>query len=224
MKYSQGPSHSTKQRRPAAERDGARPNPTQLAESPYMVQQRKTIDAIFGQSATQRVAEDEELVQGKFDTAQRQAPEDEELIQGKFATAQRQGPEEEELVQGKFDTDVSQRQETSPQPTNQTGMPDNLKTGIESLSGMDMNDVKVHRNSDKPSQLNALAYAQGNDIHLAPGQEQHLPHEAWHVVQQRQGRVQPTQTIAGQQINDDASLEHEADSMGAKALQTKTQS
>jgi hypothetical protein len=25
-----------------------------------------------------------------------------------------------------------------------------------------------------------------------PGQEQHLPHEAWHVVQQKQGRVKPT--------------------------------
>ncbi|HET7795918.1 MAG TPA: DUF4157 domain-containing protein, partial [Rhizobacter sp.] len=68
---------------------------------------------------------------------------------------------------------------------NRTGMPDTLKAGIESLSGQDMSDVRVHRNSDKPGQLNALAYAQGNDIHLAPGQEQHLPHEAWHVVQQR---------------------------------------
>ena len=26
------------------------------------------------------------------------------------------------------------------------------------------------------------------DIHLGPGQEKHLPHEAWHVVQQKQGQ------------------------------------
>ena len=101
-------------------------------------------------------------------------------------------------------------------------MPDNLKSGIESLSGMDMSEVRVHRNSDKPAQLNAHAYAQGNDIHLAPGQEQHLPHEAWHVVQQRQGRVKPTMQMAGQQVNDDPSLESEADVMGGRALRMKS--
>lgn len=34
-------------------------------------------------------------------------------------------------------------------------------------------------------------YEQGTDIHVGPGQEQHLPHEAWHEVSQRQGRVRP---------------------------------
>jgi hypothetical protein len=57
---------------------------------------------------------------------------------------------------------------------------------------MSMDNVKVHYKSSKPAQLNAHAYAQGADIHLAPGQEKHLPHEAWHVVQQAQGRVKPT--------------------------------
>lgn len=104
---------------------------------------------------------------------------------------------------------------------NQTGMPDSLKAGIESLSGMNMSDVRVHANSSQPAQLNALAYAQGNDIHLAPGQEKHLPHEAWHVVQQRQGRVAPTTQLQGIAVNDDASLEEEADTMGAKAAQAK---
>ena len=102
---------------------------------------------------------------------------------------------------------------------NSTGMPDNLKAGVESLSGMSMDHVKVHRNSDKPAQLNAHAYAQGSDIHVGPGQEKHLPHEAWHVVQQAQGRVQPTRQMKGKvNINDDTGLEKEADVMGAKAL------
>lgn len=108
---------------------------------------------------------------------------------------------------------AAQRQE---QP-NRTGMPDALKSGVESLSGMDLSDVRVHRNSPQPRQLNALAYAQGNDIHLGPGQEKHLPHEAWHLVQQRQGRVEPTTEVDGVAVNDDAALEQEADSMGAKA-------
>ncbi|MES2554637.1 MAG: DUF4157 domain-containing protein [Bacteroidota bacterium] len=104
---------------------------------------------------------------------------------------------------------------------NNTGLPDNLKSGIENLSGYSMNDVKVHYNSDKPAQLNAHAYAQGSAIHLAPGQEKHLAHEAWHVVQQKQGRVQATKQLKGKvAINDDTSLEHEADVMGAKALQS----
>lgn len=104
-------------------------------------------------------------------------------------------------------------------PPNRTGLPDALKTGIESLSGMDMSGVRVHANSSEPRQLNALAYAQGSDIHLGPGQEKHLPHEAWHLVQQRQGRVQPTTRVGGVNVNDDAGLEKEADTMGAKALQ-----
>jgi hypothetical protein len=102
---------------------------------------------------------------------------------------------------------------------NRTGMPDNLKAGVEAMSGMSLDHVRVHRNSSKPAQLNAHAYAQGSDIHLAPGQDRHLPHEAWHVVQQAQGRVKPTMQMKGNvPVNDDAHLEHEADLMGAKAL------
>lgn len=97
---------------------------------------------------------------------------------------------------------------------NRTGMPDRLKEGIEALSGMDMSDVRVHANSDKPAQLNALAYAQGNQIHLGPGQERHLPHEAWHVVQQRRGRVRATIAAYGPLINNETKLEKEADIMG----------
>ena len=104
-------------------------------------------------------------------------------------------------------------------PPNRTGLPDGLKAGVESLSGLSMDHVRVHYNSAQPAQLNALAYARGGDIYLAPGQEQHLPHEAWHVVQQAQGRVRPTMQMKdGVQVNDDAGLEREADLMGAKAL------
>lgn len=65
---------------------------------------------------------------------------------------------------------------------NKTGLPDGLKSGIESLSGYSMDHVRVHYNSSKPAQLQAHAYAQWTDIYLALGQERHLPHEAWHVV------------------------------------------
>jgi len=106
---------------------------------------------------------------------------------------------------------------------NNTGLPNNLKVGIENLSGISLDDVKVHYNSAKPAQLQAHAYAQGTNIHISAGQEKHLPHEAWHVVQQKQGRVKPTKQLKGNvQVNDDLNLEKEADIMGAKALQTKS--
>jgi hypothetical protein len=111
----------------------------------------------------------------------------------------------------------------TPQKNNNTGLPNQLKSGIESLSGMNMDHVKVNYNSDKTAQLNAHAYAQGSEIHIALGQEQHLPHEAWHVVQQAQGRVKPTmQMKSGIPVNDDVGLEHEADVMGAQALRAGT--
>jgi hypothetical protein len=125
---------------------------------------------------------------------------------------QKKRNEEEEILREKF--------EPIQKKANNTGLPDNLKSGIENLSGYSMDDVNVHYNSDKPAELQAHAYAQGTDIHIASGQEKHLPHEAWHVVQQKQGRVKPTLQMKGDvPVNDDAGLENEADVMGAKATQ-----
>jgi hypothetical protein len=112
------------------------------------------------------------------------------------------------------------QQQATPEPSqrvNKTGLPDNLKSGMENLSGISLDDVKVHRNSDKPTQLHAHAYAQGTDIHLGSGQEKHLPHEAWHVVQQKQERVKPTTSVAGAPVNDNNGLETKVDVMGVKA-------
>lgn len=153
--------------------------------------------------------EDDELMQGKFEhpVAQRLGEEEDEPLQGKFIQPIQR--EEDELMQGKFEVPVQKK--------NETGMPDNLKAGIEDLSGFAMDDVRVHYNSDKPATVQALAYTQGTDIHVAPGQEQHLPHEAWHVAQQMAGRVEPTTEVGGLPVNDSIELEHEADVMGARA-------
>jgi hypothetical protein len=189
-----------------------------IDHSVAMQRQRKQIDKSFG-ATVQRETEEEDLLQGKFDGPLQKTPEEEELLQGKFNQPLQRLPEEEEPLQGKLPQPLQREQEAA--APNQTGMPDNLKQGIESLSGLDMSGLRVHYGSPKPAQLNAHAYAQGSDIHLGPGQEQHLPHEAWHVVQQQQGRVQPTTEMGGEKINDDATLEREADVMGARALNTK---
>lgn len=156
-----------------------------------------------------------QLAQSPRQAAQRRQLQD--LRSGPVQRAEGLGKEEDEAGAAQLRTAPAQRQD------NRTGMPDSLKAGIESLSGMDMSDVRVHRNSSQSAQLNALAYAQGNDIHLGPGQEQHLPHEAWHVVQQRQGRVQATMQMARVGVNDDEGLEREADVMGGRAGQSRTE-
>ena len=87
----------------------------------------------------------------------------------------------------KDDEEVQMKTTPTQEKENKTGLPDNLKLGVENLSGISLDDVKVHTNSDQPAQMQAHAFAQGADIHIAPGQEKHLAHEAWHVVQQKQG-------------------------------------
>jgi Domain of unknown function (DUF4157) len=102
-----------------------------------------------------------------------------------------------------------------------SGLPEKLKLGIEYLSGYSMDDVIVHYNSTKPAEIQAHAYAQGTNVYLGPGQENHLPHEAWHVVQQKQGRVKPMFRFGGRvDINNDIVLEIEAEVMGWMAQRT----
>jgi len=150
---------------------------------------------------------------------QKQAKEEEKPVQ-------KQSKEEEAPIQ-KQDDSAEKKSPKSRMPTHPshsegeqeqtTGLPDRLKTGIEALSGIAMDDVKVHYNSSSPAQMRALAYTQGTDIYLAPGQERHLPHEAWHVVQQKKGRVEPTMQTKGVGVNDNPGLEQEATVMGQKA-------
>lgn len=102
---------------------------------------------------------------------------------------------------------------------NRTGLPDGMKALLEAKSGYSMNDVRVNYNSSRPAQLRALAYTQGSEIHIAPGQEKHLAHEAWHVAQQKQGRVQPTTQLKGVNVNDDEDLEKEADERGKEMIE-----
>ena len=148
------------------------------------------------------------MLQALAEPVQRLEDED-EMLQGKFENPVQREEDEAELMQGKFETPEQKR--------NETGMSDNLKAGIEDLSGFAMDDVRVHYNSPEPATVQALAYTQGTDIYVAPGQEQHLPHEAWHVAQQMAGRVEPTTEVSGLPVNDCIELEHEADVMGARA-------
>jgi len=112
---------------------------------------------------------------------------------------------------------IQPRKTLAAPPVQAGGLPESLRMGIEHLSGVSMAGVRVHYNSQRPAALQALAYTQGTEIHLAPAQERHLPHEAWHVAQQRMGKVRATAQIKGEPLNDAPALEYEADRMGEKA-------
>ena len=153
------------------------------------------------------------------EVVQRMGDDDDELLQGRFV-AQRE-EDDDELLQGKLEQSVQRKAE------NRTGIPDGVKQNMEESLGVDFSSVRVHPESSKAPEVGALAYTQGTDIHFAPGQfrpdtsygKQLLGHELAHVVQQVEGRVQPTTEIGGMAVNDDAGLEHEADVLGAKAAQ-----
>lgn len=154
---------------------------------------------------------EEELKQGKFENQLK--VNDEELKQGKFITQRL--PKEKELPgQGKII-----------QKKNDTGMPDEVKQKMENSFNTDFSGVRVHQNSEKAPEVGALAFTQGNDVHFAPGQynpsnsvgQRLLGHELAHVQQQKNGRVKATTEIAGMPVNDNVSLEKEADNLGSKA-------
>lgn len=141
-------------------------------------------------------------------------------LQAKMVSiVQRAEDDEDDLLQGKFGAPLQRQAE------NKTGIPDDVKQRMEDSFNTDFSGVRVHPDSSAAPEVGALAYTQGTDIHFAPGQfkpdtsagQQLLGHELAHVVQQAEGRVQPTTEIGGMPVNDNEALEHEADVLGAKA-------
>ncbi|HWN68332.1 MAG TPA: DUF4157 domain-containing protein, partial [Haliangium sp.] len=103
-------------------------------------------------------------------------------------------------------------------------LPTAVQAKMEDAYASDFSAVRVHE-GEHVTAMGALAYTQGSDIHFAPGQydpgsqrgQELLGHELTHVVQQAQGRVSAGTQASGMPVNTDASLEREADVMGARA-------
>lgn len=106
--------------------------------------------------------------------------------------------------------------------TNQTGIPDATKLALEQQTGLDLSEVRVHYNSDKPALVHALAYTEGLNIYLASGAEDYLEHELWHVIQQMRGEVSATEIIGGKQVDTSPTKEIEADEQAQQIQSTTT--
>ncbi|WP_053002431.1 eCIS core domain-containing protein [Kordia jejudonensis] len=105
-------------------------------------------------------------------------------------------------------------------------LPAKLQSNMETSLGHDFSNVGIHTNSQKAVQMKARAFTQSEQIHFAPGEfnpsstsgQNLIGHEFTHIAQQRAGVVKPTKALKkGVMINDDRSLESEADTFGRKA-------
>lgn len=99
---------------------------------------------------------------------------------------------------------ITQKKEAKENPVSKSNrspskdkMPEDVQSKMEQSFGTSFNDVNIHTNDKSATDLGALAYTQGNNVHFAPGQynpeskqgQELLGHELTHVVQQKQGRV-----------------------------------
>lgn len=209
------------------------PVPTMSEVSENTIQRKGPIPLQFYASDVE-----EEPVQkkGPVPIQLQESEEDEEPIQRKGPVQAMVEEEEEEPIQRKGPvppmTEEPECQYDTDNNTASDKMPVSVQAKMETSFGEDFSDVSIHKNSVQSKDLNALAYTQGNNIHFAPGQynpesqkgQELLGHELTHVVQQREGRVQPTVQKKGIGINDDEGLEKEADEMGEKAAKDTIQS
>jgi len=104
-------------------------------------------------------------------------------------------------------------------------LPPAVRAIMERAFNADFGDVLIHPDSARAAAIGARAYAEGNSVHLAPGEydpesqagRELIGHELAHVIQQRQGRVAATSQARGVAINDAPGLEQEADTLGQRA-------
>ena len=148
-----------------------------------------------------------------------------------FKISQFQPMEEEEEEPASLKKDPSQfKLNSSASPIQRAAEEESgIKEQMSQALGHDFSDVNIHTDSKAATNVGALAYTQGKDVHFAPGQfnpdttqgKELIGHEFKHKEQQDNNRVQATTEVNGMPVNDDKGLEKEADDAGKIAAQTK---
>ena len=104
-----------------------------------------------------------------------------------------------------------------------SALPAQTQQKMERSFGADFSDVRVHQGA-QATEMGAHAYAQGANLHFAPGQynpgsqsgDALIGHELTHVVQQKSGKVSSPQG-KGASVVADHGLESQADRAGDRA-------
>ncbi|MCU0350633.1 MAG: DUF4157 domain-containing protein [Flavobacterium sp.] len=108
-------------------------------------------------------------------------------------------------------------------------MPEEVQAKMENSFGEDFSNVAIHDNSTKADDMGAKAFAQGKDVHFAPGEfqpnskegQELIGHELTHVVQQKEGKVHGGEVHGKDMVNQNPALEKEADDAGKLASEGK---
>lgn len=150
---------------------------------------------------------------------QKKKQEEPQALQRKASKAKTMAP-----PQFALNTSPAQKKESSSTSAGSaTKLTGNVLDKVNGAVGMDLKDVRVHASSEKAVDAGALAFAQGNEIHFAPGQynpdtkkgQELIAHEAAHIKQQAEGRVQADGEVAGMSLNSQDKHEKEADAVAA---------
>lgn len=111
-----------------------------------------------------------------------------------------------------------------PPPRGGRELPGQLRGKMERAFNTGLSGVRV-REDASADDLDSLAYTRGADITMAPGHYQPhsgsgqrlIAHEIVHLIQQRADRVPSPRAEGGLPVNQDHSLEREADRLGRRA-------
>jgi hypothetical protein len=88
------------------------------------------------------------------------------------------------------------KQRAPKQKVNNTEIPDRLKAAVEHFSELSLDEVRVHYNSDKPTEKGVPAYTNGLDIYVAPEQEKYLARELSYIIQQMKNNDSTYETMS----------------------------
>jgi hypothetical protein len=80
--------------------------------------------------------------------------------------------------------------------TSTNKLPEEVQTKMENSFGQNFSNVNIHKDSSSAKDINAKAYAQGTDIHFAPGEynphskegQELIGHELTHVCSRDRGK------------------------------------
>lgn len=137
------------------------------------------------------------------------------------------GPEPGPEPQGPSPTPAEQEGSGLPPTDGGSKLPASLSEKFEAAFASDFGSVRLHIDSDYAEQIGAQAFTYGEHIYFAPGKFNPssmtgirlIAHEIVHVLQQREGAVQPNMRLGRLNINYDRRLEREADEFGGLAAE-----
>jgi hypothetical protein len=244
QKKEEEPAAQKKEEEPAAQKKEEEPaqkkeeEPAQKKEEEPAAQKKEEEPAQKKEEEPAAQKKEEEPAQKKEEEPAAQKKEEEPAQKKEEEPAAQK--KEEEPAQKKEEEPAAQKKEEEPAQQKEAGavqttsgkgrrtqMPGHVQRKMEQGLGADFGSTRIHADSEKASRMGAQAYTQGEDIYFAKdkydpeskqGQEL-LGHELQHVVQQRDGRVKANHQEKGIGVNNERSLEGEADAKGKQVAE-----